>query len=49
MTEIDDLKRIGADRRKPDLLDLACDRQTLMYALGIFAAIACLTFVLIWR
>jgi hypothetical protein len=44
MTCEEDVKRI-----RDGLLNESYDRQTLMYALGIFAAIACVGIVLIWR
>ena len=44
MTCEDDVKRI-----RDCLLDEVCDRETLMYVVGICAAIACLGLVLIWR
>lgn len=40
------MKRI---RRKPDLLDAACDREVLIYAVGLCLALAALGLVLIWR
>jgi hypothetical protein len=44
MTCEDDAKRI-----RDCLTDETVDCRTLLYALGILAAIACLAFVLIWR
>lgn len=36
-------------RRDPDLLDAACDREVLIYAVGICLALAALGLVMIWR